>query len=354
MSQKNNNSPNKQHDPYYTGTQIVRRLEQRQRSFKDWLLDTSIYFSFDASGFKRHALKKPTFPPLQGHEHVIVTGANSGVGYALTQRLMMRGVRVTMICRSAQRGIAAQQSLKAHCGNEPALYLADITDLNQIDKVCAQIKTAIEVGQLPPITCLVHNAGFLPQNLSFTMTGHELTVGAHLIGPTRMTAKLLSSFSDYARIIFMSSGGMYFAPLDVEAMLRYTAHSKQKFDGVFAYALSKRAQVELAKHMHLQLQKHQYTIDVQSIHPGWADTPGVESGLKNFHTKMSKKLRTSDQGAQPTEWLSCLPPLDSSYFWFDWAPRSPYLLGKRPTQSTIDALWTMVCEGASLSRDWIS
>ena len=68
---------------------------------------------------------------------------------------------------------------------------------------------------------------------------------------------------------------------------------------------------------------------------------------------MQGRLRNLEQGAQPTEWLCCLPPLRESSFWFDWAPRSPYLLGKRPTQTKLDALWNMVCEGAELPHNWV-
>ena len=43
---------------------------------------------------------------------------------------------------------------------------------------------------------------------------------------------------------------MYFAPLAPDKMLGYLDSPKDKYDGVYAYALSKRAQVELAKHLH--------------------------------------------------------------------------------------------------------
>ncbi len=338
-----------------SSAQILADLKQSSRSFKDWLLDSSIYYSFDLSGFLRHQRLAPQFPniSLEHPKHILITGANSGIGYALCDLLLDRGCQVSMLCRSHERGQKAQQKLMDKHGISPKLYIADITNLNAIDSVATQICTEVASNRQTAIDCLVHNAGLLPNSLSITSTGHELTVGAHLIGPTRLTAKLMDGLAHQARIIFMSSGGMYFAPLDPKQMLAYQDENSKAYDGVFAYALSKRAQVELAQLLHKKLSLHNKQIDVQSIHPGWVDTPGVQGSLAKFHERMQGKLRDSYQGALPAEWLCCLPPLQDSSFWFDWAPRSPYLLGKRPKQFQKDALWTMVCTGANLPFDWV-
>ena len=330
-------------------------LKANSRSLQDWLLDTSIFYSFDQSGFFRHLKSAPPYPTIDtmNNKHVLVTGANSGIGYALCDLLLQRGFRVSMLCRSKEKGQQAQSRLEKKHNRKSKLYLADITRLKAIDEISAQITEEIQQNIIPPISTLVHNAGLLPNSLNFTSTGHELTVGTHLIGPSRLTAKLLSSFSQQARIIFMSSGGMYFAPLSPKKMLAYNSASAHTYDGVFAYALSKRAQVEFAKILHDRLSKNPKQIDVQSIHPGWVDTPGVKGSLASFHKRMQGRLRSSEQGALPTEWLCCLPPLNESSFWFDWAPRSPYLLGKRPTRAKLDALWKMVCEGADLPHNWV-
>ena len=85
--------------------------------------------------------------------------------------------------------------------------------------------------------------------------------------------------------------------------------------------------------------------------PGWADTPGVERSLKRFHEKMAGRLRTSQEGAEALTWLCALPPIPEHHFWFDWAPRSPYLLGKRPKSHERESLWRFVCEHAGVSTD---
>lgn len=340
------------------GVQIVNGKPMRSghRHLTDWLLDATIYFSFDSSGFRRHQRYAPQDFKVRDNAHVLVTGANSGVGFALCEQLMRRHVQVTLLCRSSTRGDAAIERLikSFPSAPKPRLLIADITDLQAIDDAINVLRDDIKSDLLPPISCLIHNAGVLPLTQSFSSTGHEQAVAAHLIGPMRLTHALFHCMAEGGRVIFMSSGGMYFAPLSVKKMLAYNVETQDSYDGVLAYALTKRAQVELAKSLHERYRSSGVSVDVQSIHPGWADTPGVESSLSAFHQKMSGRLRTSTEGALPTEWLCHTPPLTESHFWFDWAPRSPYLLGKRPPQSEIDALWNMVSEGAKLPHDWVS
>ena len=327
---------------------FLKSIQSSVRSPWQWLLDTSVFFSFDRSGALRHQKQAPQMASLPPQWHAVITGANSGLGKAMADQLMEAGGTVTLLCRSPSRAQKAADDLAAHHGRRPHVIIADVTHLEDIDQAADEFKEAIAEKKLPPINCLVHNAGFLPLSFELGTTGHELSFAAHLIGPTRLTSKLLEMMAPNSRIIWVSSGGMYFAPLDIDRLL--ISSPPQTFDGVFTYALGKRAQVELARIMHRRLAHR--GIDVQSTHPGWADTPGVARSLASFHRKMGGRLRSPHEGAAAMSWLCTVPPLSQSHFWFDWAPRSPYLLGKRPTPTALDALWAMVCDGAGLSPDW--
>ena len=43
---------------------------------------------------------------------------------------------------------------------------------------------------------------------------------------------------------------------------------------------------------------------VNSMHPGWADTPGVQSALPGFRRITQSVLRSSDEGADTIVWLA--------------------------------------------------
>src|SRR5689334_6978136 len=89
-----------------------------------------------------------------------------------------------------------------------------------------------------------------------------------------------------ARVITVSSGGMYTQPLDLE-MLETPRHP---FNGTRVYANAKRAQVVLNELWSRQPSAAGVTF--QAMHPGWADTPGVKASLPRFHALMGPLLRT--------------------------------------------------------------
>ena len=78
----------------------------------DSLRDSSVLFSFDRSGFERHAAR---FRPgdldvdLAG-KVCLVTGANSGIGLATAKVFASRGARVVMVCRHRERALRRQDA----------------------------------------------------------------------------------------------------------------------------------------------------------------------------------------------------------------------------------------------------
>jgi len=59
---------------------------------------------------------------------VLITGANSGVGFVTARELAKMGVSVLMVCRDAERGARAQAEVaKVATGRAPELLLADIS-----------------------------------------------------------------------------------------------------------------------------------------------------------------------------------------------------------------------------------
>jgi dehydrogenase/reductase SDR family member 12 len=320
-------------------------------SLLDKLLDASVYYSFDESGFHRHSSSFQALPTDLSGRHYVITGANSGIGFALAHSLVTRGAQLTLICRHRGRGELACARLSKVGQAEPRLLIADLTDLSALDEVTSQIDA--------PIDALVHNAGFLPTSLSLSSQGYEMTVSAHLIGPMRLTARLKGQLEARTResvsrsqVIFVSSGGMYTQRLRV-APLKSPPPSTG-YDGVLAYAQTKRAQVELAAMMH---HRWRSSVSVHSMHPGWVATPGLERSLPRFYRWTQGRLRTAEQGADTLTWL-CASDASTSFgdephFWFDRRARSPYLLGKRPARAQLDALWAFTCEAAGLPLDWL-
>jgi len=282
------------------------------------LLDTSIFFSFDRSGFLRHAA---AFDPddlavdLSGRV-CLVTGANSGIGFETAAGLAERGATVWMLCRDRGRGEAALRELRRRTGSRRAhLATLDVSDPGAIREFASRFTPS-------RVDVLVHNAGVLPDRRVLSPDGHELTLATHVLGPWRLTQALLPKLRASAdpRVIFVSSGGMYTQRLS----LADCQWQRRRYDGVVAYAQTKRMQVVLAQ----LLADHLPGGTVSAMHPGWADTPAVRSSLPRFRAVMQGRLRTPAEGADTVLWLAASAAARgrSGRFWFDRAERSPHLL----------------------------
>lgn len=83
-------------------------------------------------------------------------------------------------------------------------------------------------------------------------------------------------------------------------------------------------------------------IVVHAMHPGWADTPGIERSLPRFHRVMRPLLRTPAEGADTIVWLASAqqPGLSSGGFWHDRRMRSTHRVPwTRETEADRRALW---------------
>jgi len=103
-----------------------------------------------------------------------------------------------------------------------------------------------------------------------------------------------------SRIINVSSGGMYAQKLRVDDL----QSQQDEFDGAAVYARSKRAEVILTELWSQRPRDH--GIVVHSMHPGWADTPGVKSSLPRFYRLTKPLLRSPAQA--PTRSSGSAPP----------------------------------------------
>ena len=299
--------------------------------------DAAVAPSFGAPGY--HARQRTWADPeieidLTGR-HMVVTGANSGLGFATARALLARGADVTMVCRSQERGERARDDLReVNAAPKLALELADMGELEQVGALAERLQGA-------PVHGLIHNAGALLDARQHTAQGHEVTFAVHVLGPhllTRLLTDQLEQSMD-ARLIFVSSGGMYTQRMKVDAL----PDGLRDYDGATVYAQAKRAQVYLAGRWADQLGAH--GVAASSMHPGWADTPGVRSALPRFFELTRGLLRTPEQGADTIVWLAASPEgsMARGEFYLDRAPRATHapLARTQSSPGDVDALWAL-------------
>jgi dehydrogenase/reductase SDR family protein 12 len=285
----------------------------------DVSIESAVVPSFTRLGLlaRRRLFDWQPLPRIDGRV-VVVTGANSGLGYAIAARLADLGGRVVLVARNETRGNDALARLRAE--HPSAIVELALGDLSSLQSVRSLADTILE--RHDRIDVLIHNAGALVHDRRVTDDGLELTFATHVVGPFLLTRLLLPALerSDDARLITMSSGGMYSVALSLEDLQSETP----PFKGSRVYARAKRAQVLLAEQWALKLADTSVT--VATMHPGWADTPGVTDSLPLFSKILGRALRSPDEGADTACWLATSPEVGgrSGRFWLDRAERSTH------------------------------
>ena len=256
---------------------------------------------------------KPLAVSLRGRT-AVVTGATSGLGRAAARQLAGLGARVVLVGRNREKADAARAEIAAATGNENiAVALADLSLLSEVRKLARDL-----LADEPRIHILVNNAGVLLDRRTVTREGNETSLATNLLAPFLLTELLLPrlELSAPARIVNVSSGGMYSTGPAVDDL----QYERKPWNGADAYARAKRALVILTELWAEKLGDS--GVVVHAMHPGWADTPGVEASLPRFHAVTRHLLRTAEQGADTITWLAAAPEAaqTSGGFWLDREP----------------------------------
>ncbi|CAL1537611.1 unnamed protein product [Lymnaea stagnalis] len=229
----------------------------------------------------------------------MVTGGNSGVGRATALALAKKGGTVHIVCRNQERGEAALSDIKTQSGNQNVfLHLLDMSKPKDILAFSEKFRSSGST-----LNVLINNAGILAgDKREVTEDGLEVTFATNTLGVHMLTKGLIPVLekAEDPRVIIVSSGGMLVEKLDLSDL---QFEKMSKFDPTMAYAQTKRQEVIMAA----MYAKKYIKIHFSSMHPGWADTPGVQNSLPDFYNRMKDRLRSEDEAADTILWLAIAP-----------------------------------------------
>ncbi|KAJ0988049.1 hypothetical protein J5N97_006405 [Dioscorea zingiberensis] len=294
------------------------------------------FTQFTKSGFLEHSknFRAEDMQIQMDGKNCMVTGANSGIGYAAAEGLASHGATVYMVCRNKEKGEAARSEILTKTGNSSIhLEVCDLSSISEVKKFASRFSSEDK-----PLHVLVNNAGTLEHDRVITSEGLELNFAVNVAATytlTELMMPMLEKAAPEARVITVSSGGMYTSPLTEDLQF-----SEPKFDGTLQYARNKRVQVALTEKWAETYSSR--GVGFYSMHPGWAETPGVAKSLPGFSEKLSGKLRTSEEGADTIIWLALQPKekLVSGALYFDRAeaPKHLPLAGTAKSHAIIDTI----------------
>jgi NAD(P)-dependent dehydrogenase (short-subunit alcohol dehydrogenase family) len=212
-------------------------------------------------------------------------------------------------------------------------------DLESVRSACVAIQQ-----QFTHVDVLIHNAGALLNTRQVSPQGIEQTVASHVVGPFLMTSLLLPLMNG-GRVVTVSSGGMYTSPLPNFENGETLEMPTHKYAGSKQYAIAKRAQVTLTE---MWAEREPQT-EFVAMHPGWADTPGVQESIPGFRRATAPILRSASEGADTIAWLAAVQPIPgkSGSFWSDREIRPTHKsprTKKNDTASSRAALWERISD----------
>lgn len=183
----------------------------------------------------------------------LVTGANRGLGLALTRRLLEAGHRVIATCRQPGRATDLNHLAGDYPGHLRMLPLDLLSDAS-ITELARE--AALVAG---PIQLLINNAGVLPSGERFgklSSESLETTFRCNAVGPLLLTEALSTQLADAAIVANISSR--------VGSLVNTTAFRTP------SYAISKAAQNMATRLLAAALAPR--GIVVLALHPGWVRT----------------------------------------------------------------------------------
>jgi retinol dehydrogenase-14 len=175
---------------------------------------------------------------------VLVTGANSGVGFAAARKLAELGATVALVCRDEGRGIAARNEIAELArGGQPVLLVADLSLQAEIHALAHAVH-----GRFPRLDVLINNAAGIFARRELTGEGIEKTFAVNYLAPFLLTDLLLDLVqrAPAGRIITVASeshsGALDFNNLQGERSYNFfAAYNRSKLGNIlFTYELARR------------------------------------------------------------------------------------------------------------------
>ena len=279
----------------------------------DTALEASVIGGFSRVGpLVRGRIEQWADPPSLDGRVCLVTGASGGLGLAASTGLARLGASLRLLVRDAGRGEEARRRGSSRDRQRGRALRAR---RHLAAPLGAGLRRAPRWRPASPCTCSCTTRASCPRERQETAEGLELTFATNVLGPHLLTRLLRERLiaSAPARVVFVSSGGMYTRPPGH----RRPAVAQGTFDGRVAYARSKRAEVVLAERWAEELAGT--GVVVHAMHPGWADTPGIQTSIPTFRRVMRPLLRSPEQGADTIVWLAAAPEpaAVTGRFWSD-------------------------------------
>ncbi|MFP6582278.1 MAG: oxidoreductase [Candidatus Hydrogenedentota bacterium] len=219
--------------------------------------------------------------PDQSGKTVVVTGANSGIGYEAAKVLAAKGAQVIFACRNMDKAKAAVASLHEEVSDANV----DVMELNLASLDSIRSFADAYRARFDSLHVLCNNAGVMALPKRTTDDGFEMQLGTNHFGHFALTGLLLEPLLNAgdARVVSVSSiahrtGKMNFDDLQ----------SEQKYQKWVAYGQSKLANLLFIFELNRRAAAAKADLIAAAAHPGYAATKLQSAGPEMSGSAVSK------------------------------------------------------------------
>ena len=253
---------------------------------------------------------------------VVMTGANSGLGFEGSKAFAEKGATVVMACRSTERGEAAATEIKeAITGDQAATLHVKECDLASLDSVASFAESVRADYDAVDILC--NNAGVMAIPRDETEDGFEMQLGVNHLGHFALTGRLIDMLvktDGESRIVTQSSGAHTMGEMDFGDF-----HSEEEYGKWSAYGRSKLANLLFAYELQRRLDDAGIAgLTSIGCHPGYAATNlqyrGPEEAGSTLRYGMMRVANTlfgqsASQGALPMLYAATSPDAEGGTYY---------------------------------------
>ncbi len=278
-------------------------------------------------------------PDLTG-KIAIVTGANSGIGYAAARALARKQATVILACRNREKGSAAVRQIAQEYPESKAEFLQlDLSDLASVQRFTGEFTSRYD-----RLDILINNAGIMRPPFGKTVDGFELQFGVNHLGHFALTGRLLNRLTSTsrARVVTVSSWGHHLGVIDFDDL-----NAEKNYDPGRAYAQSKLANLLFTYELQRRLEGAGVDTLAAAAHPGWTATNlPVHWRMIRIFTPLIGQ--TPEMGALPTLYAAVGPDVKGGEFFGprSWLGLRGYPIKARSSDRSYDTevaarLWTV-------------
>jgi NAD(P)-dependent dehydrogenase (short-subunit alcohol dehydrogenase family) len=239
---------------------------------------------------------------------VIVTGANSGIGYEMARALARKQATVILACRNKDKEQAAERQIaQEYPGAKAELGLLDLSNLALVRRFAGEFTRRYD-----RLDILINNAGIMRTPFGKTTDGFELQFGVNHLGHFALTGLLLDLIvrTPQARVVTVSSGGHRFGKIDFDNL-----NADKGYDAGAAYGQSKLANLLFTYELHRRFKGAGVDAIAAAAHPGW--TAGTNLAV---HWRMLRLLnpfigQKPSRGALPALYAATAPDVQGGDYY---------------------------------------